>query len=148
MALAQTGSGSSSLIENLYGIPFNRLFMVLQSCKELRYRDFDLLTGISDHIASMLDSWTTKQVLQQATEATLFVKHLVCRAFMFFPHVSTQVVLFLSVLENLAFYPAALMEAFAEKVIANPDALTLKDLFCVLKVYSSLNYDVQHQRQQ
>lgn len=59
-----------------------------------------------------------------------------------------QLILFLSALENLAFYPATLIEAYAEKVITNPDALTLKDILCVLKVYSSLNYDVQHQRQQ
>ncbi|TMS11760.1 FAST kinase domain-containing protein 2, mitochondrial [Larimichthys crocea] len=110
---------SRKIKEDLYGIPFNRLFTVLLSYKELRYRDFDLLTSLSDYIASSLDLWTTKQL-----------------------------VLFLSVFENLAFYPAALMEAFAEKVIANPDALTLQDLFCVLKAYSSLNYDVQHQRQQ
>ncbi|TKS66337.1 FAST kinase domain-containing protein 2, mitochondrial [Collichthys lucidus] len=110
---------SRKIKDDLYGIPFNRLFTVLLSCKELRYRDMDLLTSISDYIASTLDLWTTKQL-----------------------------VLFLSVLESLAFYPAALMEAFAEKVIANPDALTLQDLLCVLKAYSSLNYDVQHRRQQ
>lgn len=39
------------------------------------------------------------------------------------------------------------MEAFAQKVIGNPDALTLKDILCVLKVYSSLNYDLKQQRQ-
>ncbi|CAG06685.1 unnamed protein product [Tetraodon nigroviridis] len=39
------------------------------------------------------------------------------------------------------------METFAQKVIGNPDALTLKDSLCVLKVYSSLNYDLKHQRQ-
>lgn len=61
---------------------------------------------------------------------------------------SVQVILFLSVFEDIAFCPAALMEAFAEKVIADPDILTLKDLLCILKVYSSLNYDLQHQRQQ
>lgn len=62
--------------------------------------------------------------------------------------VLVQLILFLSVLENLIFCPTALMEVFAEKVIANPDALTLKDLLCVLKVYSSLNYDLQDRRQQ
>ncbi|KAE8278458.1 FAST kinase domain-containing protein 2, mitochondrial Precursor [Larimichthys crocea] len=77
---------SRKIKEDLYGIPFNRLFTVLLSYKELRYRDFDLLTSLSDYIASSLDLWTTKQL-----------------------------VLFLSVFENLAFYPAALMEAFAEK---------------------------------
>lgn len=39
------------------------------------------------------------------------------------------------------------MEAYTRKVIANPDALTLKDLLCILKVYSSLNYDLQDHRQ-
>lgn len=50
--------------------------------------------------------------------------------------------------ENLIFCPAALMDAYADKVIANPDVLTLKDLLCVLKVYSSLSYDLQDRRQQ
>lgn len=56
--------------------------------------------------------------------------------------------LFLSVFESLVFCPDSLMEAYAKKVIANPDALTLKDVLCILKVYSSLNYDLQHHRQQ
>ncbi|KAM9334111.1 FAST kinase domain-containing protein 2, mitochondrial [Symphorus nematophorus] len=109
---------SKKIRENLDGIPFNRLLTVLHSCRELRYRDLDMLTDISDYVASMMDIWTNKQL-----------------------------VLFLSVLESLVFCPDATMEAYAEKVIANPDALTLKDLLCVLKVYSSLNYDLQQQRQ-
>lgn len=39
------------------------------------------------------------------------------------------------------------MKALTEKIIGNPGALTLKDILCVLKVYSSLNYDLKHQRQ-
>ncbi|KAM9327390.1 FAST kinase domain-containing protein 2, mitochondrial isoform 3-T3 [Pholidichthys leucotaenia] len=58
-----------------------------------------------------------------------------------------EVLLILSVFESLGFCPAALMEANAEKVISNPEVLTLRDILCVLKVYSSLNYDLQHQRQ-
>lgn len=61
---------------------------------------------------------------------------------------SVQVMLFLTVFHHLFFCPASLMEAYAEKVIASPDALTLQDLLCVLKVYSSLNCDLQHHRQQ
>ncbi|XP_033181444.1 FAST kinase domain-containing protein 2, mitochondrial [Mastacembelus armatus] len=110
---------SKKIIENLHGIPFNRLQTVLHSCKELHYRDSDLLTGVSDYVASTLDIWSKKQVL-----------------------------LFLSVFESLVFCPTALLEAFAERTIANPDALTLKDLLCVLKVYSSLNHDLKHHRQQ
>ncbi|XP_070712056.1 FAST kinase domain-containing protein 2, mitochondrial [Pempheris klunzingeri] len=110
---------SVKIRENLNGIPFNRLFTVLLSCKELHYRDIDLLTAISDYISSTIDIWNQKQVI-----------------------------LFLTVYESLAFCPTAIMEVFAERVIANPDALTLKDLLSVLKVYSSFNYDLQQQRQQ
>uniref|UniRef100_UPI0037E97E89 FAST kinase domain-containing protein 2, mitochondrial n=1 Tax=Semicossyphus pulcher TaxID=241346 RepID=UPI0037E97E89 len=105
--------------ENLNGIPFNIFFKILQSCRELRYRDLDLFTDISDYVASVIYIWTNKQV-----------------------------VLFLFIFENLGFCPDALMEAFAEKVIEDPDALTLKDLLCVIRVFSSLNYDLKHQRQQ
>lgn len=110
---------SKKITENIHGIPFNRLFKLLQSCRELLYRDVHLLTSISDYVASSLDIWTNKQLL-----------------------------LFLSVFENLVFCPAALMDAYADKMIANPDVLTLKDLLCVLKVYSSLSYDLQDRRQQ
>ncbi|KAK2856831.1 hypothetical protein Q5P01_005566 [Channa striata] len=110
---------SRKMTENIHGVPFNRLYTVLHSCKELHYRNLDMLVAISDYVASTQDIWSNKQLL-----------------------------LLLSVFENLAFCPAALMKAFAEKMITNADALTLKDLLCVLKVYSSLNYDLQHHRQQ
>ncbi|XP_034533865.1 FAST kinase domain-containing protein 2, mitochondrial isoform X2 [Notolabrus celidotus] len=105
--------------ENLHTIPFSRLFKVLQSCSELHYRDPELLMDISEYVASVIDIWSNKQA-----------------------------VLFLYSFEKLGFSPDALMKAFAEKVIADPDVLMLKDLLCVLKVYSSLNYDLQQQRQQ
>uniref|UniRef100_UPI003AAE48D0 FAST kinase domain-containing protein 2, mitochondrial n=1 Tax=Centroberyx gerrardi TaxID=166262 RepID=UPI003AAE48D0 len=110
---------SKKITENIHGIPFNRIFVVLRACKELRYRDLDLLTTVSDNVASTMDIWSTKQA-----------------------------VLFLSVFEQLAFCPTALMEAFAGRAMANPDALTLRDLLCVLKAYSFLNYDLQDHRQQ
>ncbi|KAM6893929.1 FAST kinase domain-containing protein 2, mitochondrial [Xenentodon cancila] len=109
---------SKKIVDNLYGTPFNRLYKVLQSCNVLLYRDLTLLTEISDYVASVLDIWTNKQLL-----------------------------LFLAVFEDLVFCPVALMEGYAEKVIANPEALTLEDLLCVLKVYSSLNFDLKHRRQ-
>lgn len=105
--------------ENLHGIPFSRLLVLLNSCRELHYRDFDLLTDISEYITSSVDIWTNKQLI-----------------------------LFLSAFGKLTFCPTTLMEAFAKKVISHPEALTLKGLLCVLKVYSSLNHDLQHQRQQ
>ncbi|XP_051914712.1 FAST kinase domain-containing protein 2, mitochondrial [Hippocampus zosterae] len=110
---------SQRITDNLHGVPFNRLLKVLLACRELRYRDFSLLTGISDYIASTFDKWSQKEVL-----------------------------LFLSVFESLAFCPTPLMAAFAQRVITNPDTLSLKDLLCVLNVYASLNYCVQHNREQ
>lgn len=110
---------SKKIKEDLHLIPFGRLMSVLQAFKQLQYKDLDLLNHISDHIASSIDIWTHKQL-----------------------------VLLLSVYESLAVCPTAFMATFAEKVIANPDALTRRDLLCVLKVYSSFNYDLQDQRQQ
>lgn len=53
------------LVDNLHDIPFNILYNILQSYKELLYRDTDLLTSISDHVASTFDIWTNKQVLEE-----------------------------------------------------------------------------------
>lgn len=104
--------------EDLSGIPFGRLLTVLHSCKELHYRSSDLLTDISDYAASMVDIWNNKQLL-----------------------------ILLSVLESFAFCPSALVKALAEKVIAEPGALALKDILCILKVYSSVGCDLEQQRQ-
>ncbi|XP_061745725.1 FAST kinase domain-containing protein 2, mitochondrial [Nerophis ophidion] len=106
------------ITENLIGVPFQRLIEVMRSLKQLRYRDVALLTGISDYIASTIDICSQKKVI-----------------------------LFLSNFETLGFCPTTLMAAFAEKVIINPDSLKLVDLLCVLKVYSSLNYDLQQNRE-
>ncbi|XP_029305286.1 FAST kinase domain-containing protein 2, mitochondrial [Cottoperca gobio] len=97
----------------------NRLQTTLQSCKELHYVDLDLLSAILDYVSSTIDIWTKRQMI-----------------------------IFLSEFEKLAFCPAVLIEAFAEKVIAKPEALTLKDVLFVLKTYSSLHYDLRLQRQQ
>lgn len=56
-----------SLVENLNVIPFSGQYKLLQSCKQLLYRDLDLLTDMSDHAASMMDIWSNKQVLRQTT---------------------------------------------------------------------------------
>ncbi|KAM8872303.1 FAST kinase domain-containing protein 2, mitochondrial [Synchiropus picturatus] len=110
---------SKKILEELYGIPYNRLLAVLHAYKDLRYKDSSFLVGVSDHLASTLDIWTIKQVI-----------------------------LLLSLFEEMDFYPPALMEAFAEKVMENPKALALRDILCVIKVYSSLNVDLAENRQQ
>ncbi|KAM6945668.1 FAST kinase domain-containing protein 2, mitochondrial [Aplochiton taeniatus] len=110
---------SARITENVHNVPFNRLLLVLRSCKELHYRHLGLLTAVSEHVASTLDIWSNRQVI-----------------------------LFLSAFEDLSYCPSALMEAFSRSVVGNPDALTLKDVLSILKSYSSLNYDLQGQRQE
>lgn len=61
--------------------------------------------------------------------------------------VSIQLLILLSVLESFAFCPSALVKVFAEKVIAEPGALALKDILCILKVYSSVGCDLEQRRQ-
>lgn len=60
--------------------------------------------------------------------------------------VSMQLLILLSVLESFTFCPSALIKAFAEKVIAEPAALALKDILCILKVYSSVGCDLEQRR--
>lgn len=48
--------------ENIHGIPFWRLVHILQSCKDLKYRNPALLTAAGNHVASMLCVWEVKQV--------------------------------------------------------------------------------------
>ncbi|MEE6490268.1 hypothetical protein FKM82_015821 [Ascaphus truei] len=110
---------SQKIIDNMDGIPFWRLMHVLQSCKDLRYRNGALLTAIGDYVAGTMYMWQTKQVL-----------------------------LFLSHLESLGFRHPTLLDIFAEKVINSPDLLTLKDLLITVKVYSLLNHQPEGQGQQ
>lgn len=60
----------------------------------------------------------------------------------------SKVNLLLSKFERLHFHPTNLMDVYAEQVIQNPNALTLKDIRSVLKAYSSFNHDLGDHRQQ
>uniref|UniRef100_A0A8C6SJ35 Uncharacterized protein n=1 Tax=Neogobius melanostomus TaxID=47308 RepID=A0A8C6SJ35_9GOBI len=53
---------SRKISEHLSCIPFNRLLTVLVSCRELRYRDQQLLNDVSEYGASMVHVWNHKQV--------------------------------------------------------------------------------------
>ncbi|KAM9820373.1 FAST kinase domain-containing protein 2, mitochondrial [Neosynchiropus ocellatus] len=110
---------SKKVLEHLCGIPCNRLLGVLHAYKDLRYKDCSFLMSVSDHLASSFDAWTIKEVI-----------------------------LLLSLFEEMVFSPPALMAAFAERVIQNPKALALRDVLCVIRVYSSLNVDLAENRQQ
>lgn len=102
---------SSKITEQLSGVPFNPLLTVLVSCRELRFRDLQLLNAVSEHGASMVHVWTHKQV-----------------------------VLILSALESLSFCPRSLLDSYSDLVQSEPEALTLRDLMCLIKACSSLNY--------
>lgn len=80
------------LVGNLDAVPWSRLFSVLHACRELHYRNLELLTGVSDYVGSMVDIWTSKQVLQQTCTCDIklfildiFVKLLVFCVFVAFP---------------------------------------------------------------
>ncbi|XP_029596609.1 FAST kinase domain-containing protein 2, mitochondrial [Salmo trutta] len=109
---------SRKIAEHVHGVPFNRLVNVLRAYKELHSRDVALFTAISDYVASSISMWNNKQLI-----------------------------LFLSAFEDLAFCPTAMLDAFAERVTKNPDALGLKDVLSVLKTYSSLNHNLQDYRE-
>ncbi|KAG5261900.1 hypothetical protein AALO_G00289850 [Alosa alosa] len=99
--------------ENVQGIPFSRLMMTLKACQDLHYRNYSLLSSIAEYMATSCAMWKSKQVI-----------------------------LLLLEFEKLHFHPTTLMDKFAERVIQNPDALTLKDILSILKVYSQLNHDL------
>lgn len=106
------------IAEDVHAVPFSRLLTVLRSCRELRYRDRALFTAVAQHVASTIDMWDNKQVI-----------------------------VFLSVFDELRFCPTPLMDAFLERVVKDPNALTLMNVLSVLKTFSSLNYDMKDHRQ-
>ncbi|KAM4698791.1 FAST kinase domain-containing protein 2, mitochondrial [Rhinophrynus dorsalis] len=110
---------SQKIIDNLDGLPFWKLINVLQACRELSYRNEELLSAVGDYVVSTIYMWHTKQVT-----------------------------LLLSVLENLGFRHVSLLDIFADKVIQNPQSLTLKDLLITVKIYSLLNHLPEGRSQQ
>ncbi|KAG2459590.1 RAPH1 protein, partial [Polypterus senegalus] len=111
MSVALLDICSTTIIENITGIPFWRLVSVLQASRDLHYRNVALFSAIADYVTSTLDMWQMKQVMH-----------------------------FLSLFEELAFLPTDLMDILAKKVMAETPSVTLKELLTILRVYSSLNY--------
>nr|XP_033802122.1 FAST kinase domain-containing protein 2, mitochondrial isoform X2 [Geotrypetes seraphini] len=109
---------SNRIIQNVIGIPFWQLIHILQSCRDLQYRNEVLFSTIADYVTSTMYMWQTKQVL-----------------------------LFLSVFENLGFRPVVLLDTFAEQAMQNPESLNLKDIIITLRVYSLLNHLPKGQHQ-
>lgn len=102
---------SKMVIGNIHGCPFKILINILQSCKDLQYRNLDLFKGIADYVATTFDIWKFKQVL------------------------------FLLILfENLGFRHSGLMDLFMKKVVDEPGFLNMKSTVSILHVYSSLNH--------
>ncbi|KAI4886802.1 hypothetical protein NFI96_013295, partial [Prochilodus magdalenae] len=109
---------SKRISENVHSVPFARLLVVLKSCRQLRYRNYSLFSSISDYLTNTLTMWSNKQLVFLLLE-----------------------------FEGLRFRPAALLDAFAERVIQKPDRLALRDLLSVLKAYSSLNHALKETRE-
>ncbi|CAH2306395.1 FAST kinase domain-containing 2, mitochondrial isoform X1 [Pelobates cultripes] len=107
-----------NIIDNIDVIPFWKMVKILNACIQLSYRDEELLTAIGDYILDTIYLWETKQVS-----------------------------IFLMQMAKLGFRHVSLLDSFAEKVIENPESLTLKDLVCIAKVYSLLNHLPEGQSQ-
>ncbi|XP_036110116.1 FAST kinase domain-containing protein 2, mitochondrial [Molossus molossus] len=102
---------SKMVIGNIHGCPLKILINIMQSCRDLRYRNLDLFNGIADYVATTFDIWKLKQVL------------------------------FLLILfENFAFRHTGLMDLFMKKVVDEPGFLNMKSIVSILHVYSSLNH--------
>ncbi|XP_047629289.1 FAST kinase domain-containing protein 2, mitochondrial [Phacochoerus africanus] len=102
---------SKTVTSNIHGCPFKILISILQSCRDLRYFNIDLLKGIADYVTTTFDIWKLKQVL------------------------------FLLILfESFGFRPVGLMDLFMKKAADESGSLNVKSLVCILYVYSSLNH--------
>lgn len=102
---------SKTVTSNIHGCPFKILISILQSCRDLRYFNIDLLKGIADYVTTTFDIWKLKQVL------------------------------FLLILfESFGFRPVGLMDLFMKKAADESGSLNVKNLVCILYVYSSLNH--------
>uniref|UniRef100_A0A8C5MV20 RAP domain-containing protein n=2 Tax=Leptobrachium leishanense TaxID=445787 RepID=A0A8C5MV20_9ANUR len=107
------------LIDSIHSVPFWKMVRVLNACYRLSYQDEELLTAIGDYFFHTLYMWQTKRVS-----------------------------LLLHLMGNLGFRHVPLLDAFAEKIIANPQALNLKDLEFIANVYSVLNHLPEGRSQQ
>ncbi|XP_028925158.1 FAST kinase domain-containing protein 2, mitochondrial isoform X2 [Ornithorhynchus anatinus] len=90
---------------------FRMMAAILQACRELRYYNLDLFTGIAERVAATYETWKITQFLP-----------------------------FLSVFESFGFRPISLMDLIAEKVTARSEPLSLKTILFLLRVYSSSNH--------
>ncbi|XP_007934142.1 FAST kinase domain-containing protein 2, mitochondrial [Orycteropus afer afer] len=102
---------SKMVIDNIHGCPFKMLHSILQSCKDLRYRNINLFKGIADYVATTFDIWKLKKVL-----------------------------LLLILFETFGFRHTGLLDLFMKKVVDEPKFLDVKSTVAVLHVYSSLNH--------
>ncbi|XP_012788894.2 FAST kinase domain-containing protein 2, mitochondrial [Sorex araneus] len=110
---------SKMVIGNIHGCPLKVLINILQSCRDLQYRNVSLFQGIADYVTTTFDIWKWKQII------------------------------FLLILfENLGFRPVELMDLFIEKIIEEPGSLNMKSIISILHIYSSLNHISKHHSQE
>ncbi|XP_035266070.1 FAST kinase domain-containing protein 2, mitochondrial isoform X1 [Anguilla anguilla] len=110
---------SKKIAESIHTIPPFRLMDIVKACKDLRYRDPHLFSAVAEHLTAIFDMWSNKQLI-----------------------------LFLLMFEDLKFRPVALLDRLLERVIQDPNSLTLKDVLSVLKVYSQLNHVPENHKQE
>ncbi|XP_038605021.1 FAST kinase domain-containing protein 2, mitochondrial [Tachyglossus aculeatus] len=102
---------SEMVIGDIESCSFRMMVAILQACRELRYCNLDLFTGIAARVVATYETWKIIQFLP-----------------------------FLSVFESFGFRPISLMDLIAKKVTAKSEPLSLKTILFLLRVYSSSNH--------
>ncbi|TRY92425.1 hypothetical protein DNTS_028993, partial [Danionella cerebrum] len=87
---------SKKLAENIHDYSFTQLLKVLRCCYQMKYRNYTLFSSISKHMALTIDMCTDQQVLK------------ILQAF-----------------EKLIFRPVELLDVFAERIIQEPENLSV-----------------------
>ncbi|TRZ00196.1 hypothetical protein DNTS_032263 [Danionella cerebrum] len=94
---------SKKLAENIHDYSFTQLLKVLRCCHEVDYRNYNLFSSISKHMALTIDMCTDQQVLK------------ILQAF-----------------EKLFFRPVELLDVFAERIIQEPENLSVNELLMTI----------------
>ncbi|TRZ00179.1 hypothetical protein DNTS_032257 [Danionella cerebrum] len=108
---------SKKLAENIHDYSFTQLLKVLRCCYQMKYRNYTLFSSISKHMALTIDMCTDQQVLK------------ILQAF-----------------EKLIFRPVELLDVFAERIIQEPEYLSVNELLTVLRVFSMANHDLKDKK--
>uniref|UniRef100_A0A8C5WJY7 RAP domain-containing protein n=1 Tax=Leptobrachium leishanense TaxID=445787 RepID=A0A8C5WJY7_9ANUR len=107
------------IIDEIHSVPFRDILHVLKACKQLSFTDEELLTAVGDYFLNTIHMWQTNEIK-----------------------------LYLQSMTGFGFRHVPFLDAFADRVIENPQTLTLKNLLPISIVYAVLNHLPEGRSQQ